>query len=295
MELRQLRYFVTVAEELNFTRAAEKLHLSQPPLSQQIKALEDEMGVELLHRTRREVRLTDAGEVFLLECRSLLDQLRVAVSTTRRTAAGEIGTIHLGMVTSGIFHVLPTIIDRMRRRFPDIDIAVTDMSSLDQINAVLQDKLDIGIVHSTPSRNGLNRFPIFSEQFSIVLPEHHPLAAKIDLEIQDLEGLPIVAFSRERAPALFDAMVATCQDAGFSPSIAHTARNPLTVFQIVRLGLGVSLVPRSYAKAGVGGVVFREVSHTAGRVQLFAIWRERAPSDLVQKIIAEVMSSAVAE
>lgn len=293
MELRQIRYFVMVAEELNFSRAAERLHMSQPPLSLQIKALEEEMGVELLQRTRREVHLTDAGRVFLAECRSIMDQLRAAVSTTVRTAEGELGTLKLGMVTSGIFHVLPEILRRMADRFPTIEITVTDMSSRDQADAIMQGKLDIGIVHAIPAQAGLTKSPIYAEPFSIVLPDQHPLASRPDLRLADLEGQPFVAFSRERAPALFDAIVASCQEAGFSPLITHTARNPLTVFQMVRLGLGISLVPRSYANAGVDGVRFRSFEGSSNELRLYAIWREHNVSELVRRIVVAVMSETV--
>ena len=293
MELRQLLYFVTVADELNFSKAAVRLHMSQPPLSQQIKALEDEMGVELLVRNRREVRLTDAGRAFQADCRAVLEQVRVAVTTARRTAAGDIGTLQIGMVTSGIFHVLPTILTRMAEHFPGLHIAVTDMGSADQAHAVMQGKLDIGIVHSIPTRSGLGKAPIFTEYFTIVVPDGHELAARPALALRDLEGVPLVAFSREHAPALFDGMIASCLHAGFSPVIAHTARNPLTTFQMVKLGLGVALVPRSYARAGLPGVVFREIGQTAGHIQLYAIWREQAPSDLVMRVVSEVMSEPI--
>ncbi|WP_043353428.1 LysR family transcriptional regulator [Cupriavidus basilensis] len=293
MELRQLLYFVTVADELNFSKAAVRLHMSQPPLSQQIKALEDEIGVELLTRNRREVRLTDAGRAFQSDCRSVLEQVRVAVSTARRTAAGDIGTLQIGMVTSGIYHVLPTILKRMAESFPGLHIAVTDMGSADQVHAVMQGKLDVGVVHSVPTRAGLGKAPIFTEHFSIVVPEGHEFTTKSDLTIRDLEEMPLVAFSRDHAPALFDAMIASCLDAGFSPTIAHTARNPLTTFQMVRLGLGVALVPRSYARAGMPGVVFREIGETAGHIQLYAIWREQGPGELVRKVLGTVMREPI--
>jgi DNA-binding transcriptional LysR family regulator len=155
MDIRQLRYFVTVAEELNFSRAATKLHMSQPPLSQQIKALEEEMVVMLFLRTRREVKLTDAGKVFLRESRSVLAHLQAAVDTTLKTAKGDIGELRLGMATSAVFHVMPKILERLQAQFPQVNVAVTDMGSRDQIRAVLQDKIDIGIIHEQPHIEGL--------------------------------------------------------------------------------------------------------------------------------------------
>jgi len=292
MDLRQLRYFVTVADELNFSRAAEKLHMSQPPLSHQIKALEDELGVELLYRTRREVKLTDAGRVLLKHARSLFDQVDVAVKSTVNAAAGDSGVLRLGMATSAVFNVMPKVLDAIRTRLPSVEVIVADMESKEQIRHVALDKLDIGFIHATPQTSGMQHVEMFSEPYAAVLPAGHRLLELEPLTLKDLANVPMVAFSREHAPALSDALIATCLSAGFHPNIAHTARHPLTVLQMVSVGLGVALVPKSFTPTAFGGVRFRDLEGDSGHIRIEAIWLDNHPSELVQRVIAEVILPA---
>lgn len=289
MDLRQLRYFVMVAEELSFSRAALRLHMSQPPLSHQIKTLEDELGVELLYRNRREVKLTDAGRVFLEQSRALLEQAKAVKHRTQQAAGGELGTLRIGMATSALFHVMPRLLPRMAAQFPGLTLAVTDMNSEEQVRAIAVDKLDLGFIHARLDYKGLARCTVLAETFAIVLPQDHPLALRRDLSLQDLTGEAMVAFSREHAPALFDALIASCQQVGFSPRIAHVARHPASLFQMVRWGLGVSIVPRSYADDALPGLVFHHLPQTAGRLQIDAIWREGNPAPGLRKVVDEVL------
>ncbi|NML31699.1 LysR family transcriptional regulator [Paraburkholderia antibiotica] len=289
MDMRHLRSFVAVAEELSFSRAAERLHISQPPLSQHIKALETEMGVQLFARTKRDVRLTDAGVVFLRESRLLLDQLRAAVNATVRTANSDAGTLRVGVATAALFSVMPTFLTLMHEAFPHVEISVNDMQSQDQVVAVAQGTLDLGIVHVRPDRMKLNHVPIFSEALVAAVPERHWLASKPDFKLVDIANEAMVGLSREHGPAVFDAIVACCHEAGFSPEFRHTARNPLTIFQMVRLGFGVSLVPRAYAHSAFPGVRFRELPATAGSVRMESIWCERHASGLTRKIVASIL------
>lgn len=289
MDMRHLRSFVAVAEELSFSRAAQRLHISQPPLSQHIKALEAEMGVQLFARTKREVKLTDAGLVFLRESRLLLDQLRTAVNATVRTATSDAGSLRVGVATAALFSVMPTFLALMREAFPHVQISVNDMQSQDQVAAVAQGVLDLGIVHVRPDRTKVNHVPIFSEALVAAVPEHHWLASKPDFVLADMANEPMVGLSREHGPAIFDAIVACCHGAGFSPEIQHTARNPLTIFQMVRLGFGVSLVPRAYAQSAFPGVRFRELPATTGSVRMEGIWCERHASALTRKIVATIL------
>lgn len=294
MDLKQLRYFVMVAEELNFSRAATRLHMSQPPLSQQIKALEEEMGVVLLHRNPRGVRLTDAGTVFLRECRLLLDQFRSAVHLTVRASQNNAGTIRLGVATSGLFSVLPTLMELMRADFPHVEVLVRDMQSDDQVRAVAQGALDLGIVHVKPERMNVGRHELFREPLALVLPDDHRHAAGLMPDLNEFAEESMIALSREHAPTVFDAMIVCCSEAGFSPNIRHTARNPFTIFQMVRSGLGIALVPSSYRQGVYPGVVFRNLNGSAGQVRLEVIWSERNASELTQKIVHELLPRLVA-
>lgn len=167
MDLRQLRYFVTVAEELSFIRAAERLHMSQPPLSQQIKSLEEELGVELLYRTRREVKLTDAGRVFLRESRDLLERAQAVAHRTRQAAHGEQALLRVGMATSALFHVLPRLREQLRQRLPGVTLAVSDMNTDEQVRSLVVDKLDLGFIHARPDVRGLARLNVLDDGFAL--------------------------------------------------------------------------------------------------------------------------------
>ncbi|ARP86551.1 LysR family transcriptional regulator [Bordetella genomosp. 9] len=288
MDMKQLRYFVMVAEELSFSRAAERLHISQPPLSQHIKLLEEELGTRLFNRTRREVTLTDAGAVFLRESRLILNQMRTAVGATMRAAQSDAGTLRLGVATSALFHVLPVLMSMVKASFPNVEVSVRDMQSQDQVSAVSHGLLDIGLVHRQPDRDKLMHAPLFREHYMAVLPEGHRLAGLPDFQLAALADEPMIALSREHGPAVFDAIVASCYEAGFSPSFKHTARSPLTIFQMVRLGFGVALVPRSYAASAYPGVCFRDLPPTAGKVHMEAIWSEKHASELTLKIARQI-------
>jgi DNA-binding transcriptional LysR family regulator len=289
MDLRQLKYFVTVAEELSFVRAAERLHMSQPPLSQQIKALEEELGVELLFRSSREVKLSDAGRVFLAESRELLDKAQAVAHRTRQAAGGEQATLRVAMATSALFHVLPRLLQRMQQVLPGVSMSVTDMNSDEQVRSLVVDRIDLGFIHARPDIRGMAHLNLVVDSFALVLPAAHPLAAKPDLALRDLDGQPMVAFSREHAPALFDALIASCQQEGFSPLIAHVARHPASVLQMVRLGLGASIVPRAYADEPLPGLVFHRLPGMAGRLRIDAIWREGNPAPGLRRVVAEVL------
>jgi len=289
MDMKHLRSFVAVAEELSFSRAAERLHMSQPPLSQHIKSLEDEMGVCLFARTRREVKLTDAGNVFLQESRLLLGQMRTAINATVKAAQSDAGVLRLGVATSALFGVMPKFMDLMRSTFPNVDVLVNDMQSQDQVAAVSQGTLDIGIVHVRPDRMKLHHMPIFDESLVAVLPVRHPLVDSPTFALADLAQEPMVAISRDHGPAVFDAIISSCLEAGFHPNIKHLSRNPMIIFQMVRLGFGVSLVPRSYADSEFPGLRFRDLPSTAGRVRIEAIWNDRRASELTLEVTRRIL------
>lgn len=290
MDIKQLRYFVTVAEELSFSKAATKLHMSQPPLSQQIKSLEEEMGVSLFSRNRREVRLTDAGKVFLAESRKLLDQFRIAVNAAIQAKEADIGAVRIGVVTSALFRVMPTLLGLIHAEFPGIEVLISDLQSDEQVLAVGQGALDIGIVHVRPERVNLARAQILNEGLSVALPEGHPLVHTPALRLEHLVDEPMVALSRPHAPTVFDAMIAACTRAGFSPNIKHSARSPFTIFQMVKMGFGVALVPHSYRLGGYPGVVLRDLEGIdASSVRIELIWNERQASELTRKVVGQLV------
>ncbi|MGQ7935309.1 MULTISPECIES: LysR substrate-binding domain-containing protein [Paraburkholderia] len=289
MDLKQLRYFVTVAEELSFSKAATRLHMSQPPLSQQIKALEEEMGVELFLRNSREVRLTHAGTVFLRESRILLEQFLTAVNSAVHASESNAGTLRVGVATSALFSVMPTFLEIMRTSFPDIDVLVNDIQSDEQARAVLQGALDIGIVHALPERIRVNRARVFTDHLTLVLPESHECVGKDDLTLSDLADEPMVTLARSHGPSIYDAAISACTRAGFSPLIKHSARSAFTIFQMVSMGFGFGLVPASYKSACYPGVVLRELPDDGQNLlRLELIWSDRLGADLARKVVAEL-------
>lgn len=290
MDIRQLRYFVVVAEELHFSRAAVRLHMSQPPLSQQIKALEEELGVTLLVRNKREVKLTDAGEVFLEECRRLIEQLQSAIDVTVRAAGGDTGVLRVGVSTSAVFHVMPEVLGRLRTHFPGIELVVRDMGSSDQIRAVSKDRLDIGIIHESLNVESLQYIPLFSDPFVLAVPEAHPLAGQAAVRLVDLRNERFISFSREAAPSLYDSLILACSKSGFEPKISHTARHALTIFQMVRLELGIAFVPQSFAHSQTPGVRYVQLDPVPQGVRIGAIWNPKTPSALVQNVVQTILS-----
>lgn len=289
MDLRQLRYFVTVAEELNFSRAALRLHMSQPPLSHQIKMLEDELRVVLLERNRREVKLTAAGRTFLHDSRALLDQAQVALQRARLSGQGRIGTLRVGMATSAIDRVLPAFLAGVRERGALAQVVLTDMGSEDQVRALTQDRIDLGFVHARVVAKALERWPVHIEGLAVVLPEGHALAGRNTLTLLDLAEEPMITFSREHRSALFDSLVAACMNAGFSPRLVHVARHPMSMFQMVRQGLGVCVVPASYAGTAGKGLCVFALPPEAGVIQIDAVWRPEITSSLLQEVVDFVL------
>jgi DNA-binding transcriptional LysR family regulator len=289
VDLRQLKYFVTVAEELSFVRAAQRLHMSQPPLSQHIKALEEELGVELLFRNKREVRLTDAGRVFLAESRDLLARAQAVTHRTRQAAGGEQAELRVGMATSALFHVLPRLLERLAEQLPGVRISVTDMNSEEQVRSLGVDKLDLAFIHARADLRGLQQLRVVTDTFALVLPAGHPMAARANLALSDVQSEPMVAFSRDHAPALFDALIASCQHEGFSPRIAHVARHPASLLQMVRLGLGVSIVPRAYADDDLPGLAFHHLPAMAGQLKIDAVWRDSHAGTGLRRVLELVL------
>lgn len=289
MDLRQLRYFVTVAEDLNFSRAALRLHMSQPPLSHQIKALEDELGVVLLERNRREVKLTPAGRIFLADSRALLDQAQVATQRVRQSDAGQAGTLRVAMAPSAIDQVLPIFMTGMRAHLALVQVVLVDMGSEEQVRSLAQDRLDLGFVHARVVAKALARQPIYSEGLAVVLPCQHPLAMQAEIDLRDLAEEIMVSFSREQRSALFDALVAACMQAGFSPRLLHVARHPVSMFQMVRQGLGVCIVPESFAAMAGEGLHVRRLPSSAGRIQIDAVWRPDRVTGPLQQVLVKVL------
>jgi len=258
MDLRHLRYFATVAEELHFGRAAKKLHISQPPLSMQIRALENELGVTLLNRTQRHVSLTQAGAALLGEARYILARVEQAVLTTKRAARGEIGELAIGFISVADYNVLPLVLREFRRRFPLVNLSLRELTTDAQIGDLLAGRIDVGFVLPPIDEPALQSVPILREPLIAALPGKHPLARKPGkLALEKLKDAPFILFPRPNAPGLYDDVVSCCKAAGFSPRVAQEAIQMQTIISLVSAELGVALIPASLTNLQRTGVVYK--------------------------------------
>lgn len=246
MELRHLRYFVTVAETLNFTRAAERLHIGQPPLSMQIRDLEAEIGAALFERSRRKVELTEAGKRFLPRARHILEQAALAADEACRVARGEVGELRVGITSSLPYTaILPDVLSAFRRRHPGLRLQVTEMFSADQFLALQQDRLDVGLVRHDVAEAppGIVIREIGRDGLRLVVNVAHPLAAQDSVAFRDLRGEEFISFPADAGTGLPGILQRLSRAAGFEPRIVQIAREATTQIGLVAAGLGVALLP----------------------------------------------------
>ncbi len=276
MELRHLRYFVTVAEELHFGRAAERLGIAQPPLSQQIKALEQQIGVLLLLRTKRHVELTAAGTVFAREARKVLAGADRAIHVAQGAARGEIGQLDVGFVSGAVYGKVPLIFRLMRTRYPEISLVLRDLTTEEQMDAIQTHRLDIGLIRPPvvmhQSQSLVTRV-ISREPLVVVLPRTHRLAGRRKISLEALAEEPFLQVPRHVAPGFYDQFIRLCAEAGFFPQIVQEARTTQTIVSLVAVGMGVSVVPGSLRDLQRTGVVYRAMEGTAFTTELVAVWR----------------------
>jgi DNA-binding transcriptional LysR family regulator len=256
MKLHFLRYFCVLAEELHFGRAADRLAITQPPLSSAIKALEQELGVQLLERDSRRVRLTPAGAAFLVEANQILERVDKASSVAKAVARGMHGRLEVGVTGSLLYRKVPAIVKAFRREMPAVDVVLREMSTADQTAALLHGQLHAGFINAAAVPPQLQSMPLAADEFVLCLPSDHAKANAASVKLQDLAGEQFVMFSRDVAPANHDNVIAIFSQAGIHPTTVHAARQWLTIIAMVAHGLGVSLVPRSLSRSKVDGVRF---------------------------------------
>lgn len=285
MELRQLRYFVAVAEELHFRRAAVRLHISQPPLSQQIHQLEREMGCALLTRTRRHVELTPAGEAFLRDARALLAELEGAVATAQRIGAGQTGRLRINFVGSALLSIVPGAVQRFRADRPQVEIQIRERPTVEQLRAVAAGVVDVGLVRPPfEELEGLRSDVVLRERTVAALPVDHPLAELRRVPLRRLTGEPLVLFPRSQAPGFHDLLISSLTVDGVTPHVVQYAPEMTTIVGLVAAGMGFSLVPASVSRLGLDGVTYRPVTG-APHSELVAVTRADDASPLVRTFV----------
>ena len=303
IELRHLRYFIAVAEEGHITRAAERLGIQQPPLSLQIRALEQELDVQLFRRVPRGVELTPAGVALLEHARGVLDQIDRAVAITRRTARGEQGRLVIGFTSSTPFHpFVPRIIRTFRELSPLVSLVLEESGSSELVQALRSEEIDAAFIRSPVADiDGLLVRPLLEEAMIAALPAAHMLAAipnavSSPLPLTQLANETFILYKRPGGPGLYDAIITACRGAGFSPRVGQEAPRILSTLNLVAAGLGVSIVPESLSRLQMDGVLYRPLAHEPPlQAPLILACRRGEQSAAVQRFIDLVQSSVEQE
>ena len=285
MELRHLRYFSVLAEELHFGRAARRLAISQPPLSVAIQQLEETVGARLFERNSKGVRLTPAGSALQLSARRLLTQAEEAAREARAVAAGSAGRLRIGLVGAMLYRGLPQALHEFQAAHPAVRITLAELNSREQITELLHDRLDLGFVHTSRMPRELAHRLLLSEPFVCCLPAAHPLARRRVLAPADLREEPFVLFSRSASPDYHERILSICAEAGFSPQVRHEVRHWLAVVSLVSQGLGVALVPDAMRRSALRGAVFRPLDRLVAQSEAYAVWPAATPGVLAQRLL----------
>ena len=286
MELRHLRYFVSVAEALSFTKAAQKLHTAQPSLTRQIKDLEEELGVRLLNRTKQQVSLTDEGRSFLADAKRVLALAAETVESVQRLHSGEVRALNVGYVSNLFYDLLPRTLASFRQFFPTVSVNLFDMSCGNQFRALADGKLDLGFVglHEPIARRGLEFRSIASYKTVAALPKENPLVGETTVELKDLAPMFFIGMSEASYPCYREWLTKTCARAGFTPKVLQDVDLERTMIHAVAAGLGVALVPEQLKKLEHENVVFRPLNPTVGTEGCVA-WRTENPSAALQAYV----------
>jgi DNA-binding transcriptional LysR family regulator len=297
MELRHLRYFVAVAEELSFTRAAERLHIGQPPLSQQIQALEHEIGARLFERNRRRVLLTEAGRLFLADARRMLALAEQAKETARRAHLGEAGELRVGFTFSTPFTPLfARVVRRYRQQYPGVLLTFQEMATLPQLAKIEARELDVGFVRpaSMPLPPSVAVTMLRRDPLRLVLPADGALARKKSITVKDLAGEAFVVFPKEAGTGIYHQILDMCRAAGFSPTIAMEAGEPSTIIGLVAAGCGISVLPSSFEGIHMEGVVYRPLEDAAATTSMLLARHAEGGGPLVDAFVTLAQAAAEA-
>jgi DNA-binding transcriptional LysR family regulator len=287
VEFRHLRYFVAVAEELHFRRAAERLHISQPPLSEQISNLEEELGTRLLERDRaREVRLTAAGRVFLVEARRIVVQVEKARELVKRASRGEVDTMSISVAPAMAYGIVPQILRQFRTEFPDVGLHLSEMLTPVQEKAILDGSLDLGFCYGPIQSHHLDTKRIHLESLVLAVPGQHPIARLEATCLSELKNESFITIPRTISPGLYDRIMESCHKAGFSPMVVQEATQFQTAVGLVCVGMGIALLPSSMTALKRDGVVYVRLKDEAAIVETLIVRMPGTPRPAVTHLMA---------
>ncbi|MEM1255053.1 MAG: LysR substrate-binding domain-containing protein [Cyanobacteria bacterium P01_H01_bin.21] len=288
MELRHLRYFLTVADTLNFSRAAARLNMAQPPLSQQIQALEKELGVTLFERNRRPLQLTYAGKAFLPEVQAVMTQVDRASRIAQQANRGEVGQLTIGFNSAAMQTVLPTILKSFREQFPLVNLNLCELDSQLQLKQLSNNQIDCGFLHSH-QRENLHYQVLLKEPLVVALPEDHPLVVQQVIDLKLLKNEPFILPPPTMGQSFYHQVIDLCETHGFTPTIIQKARLLQTVLGLVVSGMGIALVPVSMQNLQRTGVVYRNLHHTL-ELETLLVWKQDSPSPVLEHFLNVALS-----
>jgi len=292
IELRHLRYFLAVADTLHFGQAAERLGMSQPPLSQQIRQLEQLIGAQLFVRSHRRVQLTEAGTLLQQQARALLLQVDATVEQVQRVQRGERGELHIGLTrATPLSAQIPRAIFDYRQRYPQVRLQLREMNTLQQIDALLEGELDVGIIRRRTLPPELVARSLFTDPLAVVLHRQHPALRGRDpastvLALEQLAHEPFVAFHRSAGAGIHDHMIALCAAAGFTPRIVQEAGEASTLISLAAAGLGAAILPASCDHIHVEGACFVALADSGAHSEVQLVWRRESVTPLIRNFTA---------
>jgi LysR family transcriptional regulator, hca operon transcriptional activator len=279
MELRHLRYFVAVADELSFTRAAERLRTAQPSLSQQIRDLEDEVGTQLFARTRRKVELTEAGKVFLTEARLTLAQAERAVTRARHVGRKKTSTVTIGFVPAAEVRIFPGILPRLRLRFPELEVELRSLPTSEQERMLLDNEIDVAFMRKPIRSPEIRSEVVLREPIIVLLPVNHPLARYAEIEPAQLDGEAFICPHPLFSGDVYDTLDAYFKQHGLQPKVVQVPTNILLNLNLIGMGLGYGLLPSYTASLTNSTICTRPLAGNVPQIELLMAWRaaERSP------------------
>lgn len=291
--IRHLWLFLAVAEEQNFGRAAKRLGMSQPPLSEQIQVLEQALKVKLFDRSRRGAKLTPVGAAILPAVRKFADQLERLELAVEEAVAGQSGMLTIGAISTAMFDVLPGLIEQLKNDYPNLTVSVREIDSVEALPALEAGDIDLAFARLDGDLGvSIQSLPLMEDRLVVALPSNHPLASRTRISLSSLSNEPLVMFSRKVSPVYFDNLIATCRASGFSPRVLHEVRSVASQIAFVSYGQGIALVPASLKKLAPDNVVFRALTQKLNVVTTAVAWNADRPNPVVEDIVARFRAGA---
>ena len=292
--IRHLWLFLAVAEEQNFGRAAKRLGMSQPPLSEQIQVLEQALKVQLFERSRRGAKLTPVGAAILPAVRKFAEQLERLELAVEEAVAGQSGMLTIGAISTAMFDVLPGLIDQLKQQYPHLTVSVREIDSVEALPALEAGDIDLAFARLDGDLGpAIQSLPVREDRLMVALPSDHPLAARSRISLSSLASEPLVMFSRKVSPVYFDNLIATCRASGFSPRVLHEVRSVASQIAFVSCGQGIALVPAALKKLAPDNVVLRALTQKLNVVTTAVAWNTERPNPLVSELIEHFQTHTI--